>query len=447
MFVDYATPGLSITRIRFNGYNLSLIVRHPLDVGTKVSIFGEINRTVSALFCIFVKSLNVNNQNMMISETIKYIGVDDTDLDLFESQYVIPNGVSYNSYLIVDEKVAIMDSVDSRKQEEWFVNLERELCGRTPDYLVVQHMEPDHAGSIAAVVEKYPQMKIVASAKAVQMLSNFFSEVDFSGRTISVKEGDTLSLGAHTLQFAMAPMVHWPEAMVTYDMLDKVIFSADAFGKFGALAHEEEWADEARRYYINICGKYGPSVQTLLKKLSNFDIACICPLHGPMLKENLYYYLSLYNTWSLYEPESEGVFIAYASIYGGTAAAAYKLQEMLEAKGEKCVVADLSRCDMSEAVANAFRYGKLVVAAASYDGGVFPVMHDFLHHLQIKGLRNRRVGIVENGSWAPVAGRVMRSMLEQMKQMEIAEPMVTIYSRMKDEDLPNIEALANAMAE
>jgi flavorubredoxin len=394
---------------------------------------------------IFVEIFNVNNVNMIISDTIKYIGVDDTDLDLFEGQYVIPCGVSYNSYLIIDERVAIMDSVDSRKQDEWLGNLDRELDGRTPDYLIVQHMEPDHAGSIAAAVDKYPQMKIVASAKAVQMLPNFFSKVDFTNRTISVKEGDTLSLGAHTLQFTAAPMVHWPEVIVTYDMLDKVIFSADAFGKFGALAYDEEWSDEARRYYINICGKYGPSVQTLLKKLSCLDVACICPLHGPVLKENLGYYISLYNTWSLYEPESDGVFIAYASIYGGTAEAANTVKDMLLAKGEKCVVADLSRCDMSEAVANAFRYGKLVVAAASYDGGVFPVMHDFLHHLQIKGLRNRRVGIIENGSWAPVAGRVMRSMLEQMKQMEIVEPMVTIYSRMNDGDRPNLEALADAM--
>ena len=387
----------------------------------------------------------IYSMKTMISDSIKYIGVDDTDLDLFEGQYAIPNGISYNSYLILDEKIAIMDSVDVRKQTEWLANLERELNGRTPDYLVVQHMEPDHTGSVAAVAEKYLQMKIVASAKAVQMLPNFFSTTDFSGRTIAVKEGDSLSLGSHTLQFAMAPMVHWPEAMVTYDALDKVIFSADAFGKFGALAHDEEWADEARRYYVNICGKYGPSVQTLLKKLSALDIATICPLHGPVLRENLGYYISLYNTWSLYEPESEGVFIAFASIYGGTAAAAYKLKEMLDAKGEKCVVADLSRCDMSDAVANAFKYGKLVVAAATYDGGVFPPMYDFLHHLQIKGLKNRRVGIIENGSWAPVAGRVMRSMLEQMKQMEIVEPLITINARLKESELPNLEALANSI--
>ncbi|MBE6220097.1 MAG: FprA family A-type flavoprotein [Alistipes sp.] len=384
--------------------------------------------------------------NTNITDTIKYIGVDDTDLDLFESQYIIPNGMSYNSYLITDDKIAIMDSVDARKQTEWMDKLSAALEGRRPDYLVVQHMEPDHAGSIVAVVERYPEIKIVASARAIQMLPNFFEGVDFTDRTIAVKEGDTLSLGAHTLQFFMAPMVHWPEVMVSYDTHDKVLFSADAFGKFGALAHDEEWACEARRYYFNICGKYGVQVQALLKKLSQVDVACICPLHGPVLNENLGYYLSLYNTWSLYEPESEGVFVAYASIHGGTAAAANKIREMLLTKGEKKVaITDLSRDDMAEAVEDAFRYGKLIVAAASYDGGVFPPMHDFLHHLQIKGYQKRRVGIIENGSWAPVAGRVMRAMLEQMKQIEIVEPMVTINARMKQSDLSQMEALADAM--
>lgn len=384
--------------------------------------------------------------NTNITDTIKYIGVDDTDLDLFESQYIIPNGMSYNSYLITDDKIAIMDSVDARKQTEWMDKLSAALEGRRPDYLVVQHMEPDHAGSIVAVVERYPEIKIVASARAIQMLPNFFEGVDFTDRTIAVKEGDTLSLGAHTLQFFMAPMVHWPEVMVSYDTHDKVLFSADAFGKFGALAHDEEWACEARRYYFNICGKYGAQVQALLKKLSQVDVACICPLHGPVLNENLGYYLSLYNTWSLYEPESEGVFVAYASIHGGTAAAANKIREMLLTKGEKKVaITDLSRDDMAEAVEDAFRYGKLIVAAASYDGGVFPPMHDFLHHLQIKGYQKRRVGIIENGSWAPVAGRVMRAMLEQMKQIEIVEPMVTINARMKQSDLSQMEALADAM--
>lgn len=384
--------------------------------------------------------------NTNITDTIKYIGVDDTDLDLFESQYIIPNGMSYNSYLITDDKIAIMDSVDARKQTEWMDKLSAALEGRRPDYLVVQHMEPDHAGSIVAVVERYPEIKIVASARAIQMLPNFFEGVDFTDRTIAVKEGDTLSLGAHTMQFFMAPMVHWPEVMVSYDTHDKVLFSADAFGKFGALAHDEEWACEARRYYFNICGKYGVQVQALLKKLSQVDVACICPLHGPVLNENLGYYLSLYNTWSLYEPESEGVFVAYASIHGGTAAAANKIREMLLTKGEKKVaITDLSRDDMAEAVEDAFRYGKLIVAAASYDGGVFPPMHDFLHHLQIKGYQKRRVGIIENGSWAPVAGRVMRAMLEQMKQIEIVEPMVTINARMKQSDLSQMEALADAM--
>lgn len=384
--------------------------------------------------------------NSVISDAIKYIGVDDMELDLFESQYIIPNGMSYNSYLILDDKVAIMDSVDARKSEEWLEKLSCTLGDRTPDYLVVQHMEPDHAGSIAATVERYPQIKIVASARAVQMMPQFFEDIDFSSRTIAVKEGDTLELGTHTLHFIMAPMVHWPEVMVSYESHDKVVFSADAFGKFGAFACDEEWACEARRYYFNICGKYGAQVQSLLKKLAAYDVKCICPLHGPILSENLGYYISLYNTWSLYEPESEGVFVAYASIHGGTAAAAQKLREMLLAKGEKKVaIADLSRDDMAEAVEDAFKYGKMVVAAASYDGGVFPPMHDFLHHLQIKGYQKRRVGIVENGSWAPVAGRVMRSMLEQMKQVEIVEPMVTINARMKRGDIPQLEALADAM--
>ena len=382
----------------------------------------------------------------VISDAIKYIGVDDMELDLFESQYIIPNGMSYNSYLILDDKVAIMDSVDARKSEEWLEKLSCALGDRIPDYLVVQHMEPDHAGSIAATIEKYPQIKIVASARAVQMMPQFFEDIDFSSRTIAVKEGDTLELGTHTLHFIMASMVHWPEVMVSYESHDKVVFSADAFGKFGAFACDEEWACEARRYYFNICGKYGAQVQSLLKKLATYDVKCICPLHGPILSENLGYYISLYNTWSLYEPESEGVFVAYASIHGGTAAAAQKLREMLLAKGEKKVaIADLSRDDMAEAVEDAFKYGKMVVAAASYDGGVFPPMHDFLHHLQIKGYQKRRVGIVENGSWAPVAGRVMRSMLEQMKQIEIVEPMVTINARMKRGDIPQLEALADAM--
>ena len=381
-----------------------------------------------------------------VTETIKYIGVDDTTIDLFESQYIVPNGISYNSYLIKDEKIAIMDTVDLRKGEEWFANLEEALEGRTPDYLIVQHMEPDHAGNIANLLAKYPAIKIVASAKAIQMMPQFFEDTCFEGKTIAVKEGETLNLGAHTLQFFMAPMVHWPEVMVTYDQADKVLFTADGFGKFGALAHEEDWACEARRYYFNICGKYGAQVQALLKKAATLDIACICPLHGPILKENLGYYIGLYDTWSKYEVETEGIFIAYASIHGGTKKVAEKLAEILREKGApKVSIADLCRDDMAEAVEDAFRMSKLVVAAASYDADVFPPMHDFLHHLKLKAYQKRRVGIIENGSWAPCAGRVMKGMLETMKEIEIVEPMVTIRSTLKQEDIPALEALADAI--
>ena len=381
-----------------------------------------------------------------VTEKIKYIGVDDTTIDLFESQYIVPNGISYNSYLIMDEKIAIMDTADKRKSEEWFTNLEEGLEGRTPDYLIVQHMEPDHAGNIASLLAKYPNLQVAASAKAIQMMLQFFEDTCFEGRTIAVKEGDTLSLGTHTLQFFMAPMVHWPEVMVTYDSTDKVLFTADGFGKFGALAHEEEWACEARRYYFNICGKYGPQVQALLKKAATLDIACICPLHGPILKEDLGYYIGLYDTWSKYELENEGVFIAYASIHGGTRKAAEKMAEILREKGApKVSIADLSRDDMAEAVEDAFRMSKLIVAAASYDADVFPPMHDFLHHLKLKAYQKRRVGIIENGSWAPCAGRIMKGMLESMKEIEIVEPMVTIRSAMKQGDIPALEALADAM--
>ena len=381
-----------------------------------------------------------------VTEKIKYIGVDDTTIDLFESQYIVPNGISYNSYLIMDEKIAIMDTADKRKSEEWFTNLEEGLEGRTPDYLIVQHMEPDHAGNIASLLAKYPNLQVAASTKAIQMMPQFFEDTCFEGRTIAVKEGDTLSLGTHTLQFFMAPMVHWPEVMVTYDSTDKVLFTADGFGKFGALAHEEEWACEARRYYFNICGKYGPQVQALLKKAATLDIACICPLHGPILKEDLGYYIGLYDTWSKYEVETEGVFIAYASIHGGTRKAAEKMAEILREKGApKVSIADLSRDDMAEAVEDAFRMSKLIVAAASYDADVFPPMHDFLHHLKLKAYQKRRVGIIENGSWAPCAGRIMKGMLESMKEIEIVEPMVTIRSAMKQGDIPALEALADAM--
>ena len=383
---------------------------------------------------------------MEITPSIKYVGVDDLDIDLFESQYVVPEGMSYNSYVILDEKVAIMDTVDARKGAEWWVNVEAVLAGRTPDYLVVQHLEPDHAALIHEVLGKYPQLKVVATAKAVQMMPQFFENVDFEGRTIAVKEGDTLSLGNHTLQFFVAPMVHWPEVMVSYEQSEKVLFAADAFGKFGALCNEGSWDCEARRYFINICGKYGAQVQTLLKKAAALDIATICPLHGPVLTENLGHYIGLYDIWSKYEPETEGVLVAYASIHGGTAAAANRLAEILRENGApKVVVADLSRCDMAEAVEDAFRYSHMVVCAASYDADVFPPMHDFLHHLKLKNYQNRKVAIVENGSWAPTAGRVMRAMLEGMKNVTIVEPMVTIRSRMKESDLPTMQQLATAL--
>ena len=379
-----------------------------------------------------------------ITEKIKYIGVDDTDIDLFESQYIVPNGVSYNSYVILDEKVAVMDTVDLRKCDEWLNNLATALEGRTPDYLIVQHLEPDHAGSIAKVLERYPAMQIVASDKAVKMMPQFFYNVNFEGRIIGVKEGGTLSLGGRTLHFAMAPMVHWPEVMVTYDSSEKVLFSADGFGKFGALAHDEEWACEARRYYFNICGKYGAPVQALLKKAAQLDIAIICPLHGPILTENLGYYIGLYDTWSKYEPEDEGVLVAYASIHGNTAEVAKKFADILRAKGaKKVVVSDLSRSDMAEVVEDAFRYSRLVVAAASYDSDVFPPMHDFLHHLAIKGFCKRRIGIIENGSWAPSAGRAMRNIIDRFKDVEVIEDMVTIVSRMKPADMPALERLAD----
>ena len=383
---------------------------------------------------------------MTITNNVRYIGVDDTTLDLFEGQYIIPNGISYNSYLILDEKVTIMDTVDARMAKEWWENLEAALDGRTPDYLVVQHMEPDHASLVAEVMERYPNLQVVATQRALQMMPLFFEGADFSARSIAVGEGDTLSLGAHTLRFFLAPMVHWPEVMVSLEETEGILFAADAFGKFGALCHEEDWACEARRYYFNICGKYGVQVQALLKKLAGANVQTICPLHGPILTENLGYYIGLYDTWSKYEPETEGVFIAYASIHGGTAKAAHKLAEILREKGApKVSIADLSRDDMAEAVEDAFRMSKLIVCASSYDAGLFPPMHEFLHKLIIKNYQNRRVGILENGSWAPTAGKVMRNMLLEMKDLEIVSPMVTIRARMKAEDLPAMEELANAI--
>lgn len=385
--------------------------------------------------------------NVEISSTVKYIGVDDTTIDLFESQYVVPRGVSYNSYVILDEKVAVMDTVDKRGVEEWEGNLLKALDGRKVDYLVIQHMEPDHSGSIVRLAERFPEMTLVGNAKTFGMLAQFF-DLPLEGRTLVVKEGDSLSLGSHTLNFIMAPMIHWPEVMVTYESSEKILFSADGFGKFGALGVEDEegWACEARRYYFNIVGKYGAPVQALLKKAAGLDLACICPLHGPVLKENLEYYVNLYDIWSSYRAEDEGILIACASIHGNTAVAAQRLAELLRQKGvKKVVVRDLARVDMAEAVEDAFRYDRMILAAASYDGGVFPCMEEFLHHLQSKAYQNRRVGILENGSWAPSAAKVMKGILETMKNVELAEPVVTIRSAMKESDLPALEKLAEAM--
>ena len=383
-----------------------------------------------------------------MSDTIKYIGVDDLDIDLFESQYVVPEGMSYNSYLIDDEKIAVLDTADRRKGEEWKANLKAALGNRQPDYLVAHHMEPDHSALIAWMLETYPGLQLVCSAQAAKMLANFFEGFNFEGRVMTVKEGDTLSLGKHELKFITAAMVHWPEVIMSYDSTDKVLFSADGFGKFGALVNEtDDWACEARRYYFNICGKYGIQVQSVMKKLAAIDVQAICPLHGPVLKgEALAEAVKLYDTWSKYEPESEGILIAYASIHGGTAATAERLAEMLNKKGaKKVVVSDLSRSDLAEVIEDAFRYPTVVVAASSYDGGVFPVMHDFLYHLQIKNYQKRRFGIIENGSWAPSAGKVMRSMIEGLKDCEIVEPMVTIRSRMKAADEAQLEQLADSL--
>ena len=382
---------------------------------------------------------------IQISDSIRYIGVDDLDLDLFESQYVVPEGMSYNSYLILDEKVAIMDTADARKGDEWHARLEEELQGRTPDYLVSHHMEPDHAALIARVAAEFPTLKIVLSAQAQKMLGQFF-DADLTGRTMVVKEGDTLCLGRHTLSFIAAPMVHWPEVLMSYEETEKVLFAADGFGKFGALQNEtDDWACEARRYYFNICGKYGVQVQNVLRKAAQLDIRTICPLHGPVLSGDLTPYLKLYDTWSRYEPETDGVFVAYASIHGGTAQAALRLADMLRQKGIKVATSDLTRDDQAEAIEDAFRYPRLVVCASSYDAGVFPPMHDFLYHLQIKNYQRRRVGIVENGSWAPSAGKTMRAMLEQMKDITVVEPVVTLRSRMKEADIATLQTLADAM--
>ena len=383
--------------------------------------------------------------DVYVSDAVKYIGVDDKTIDLFESQYLVPNGVSYNSYVIMDEKIAVMDTVDKRGTDEWLAKLERELGDRTPDYLVVQHMEPDHAGSVKILADKYPSMQLVANAKTFTMMEQFF-DMDLTDRKVVVKEMDTLSLGAHTLTFVMAPMVHWPEVMVSYESTEKILFAADGFGKFGALDADEDWTCEARRYFINIVGKYGAQVQALLKKAATLDIAMICPLHGPILKENLGYYIEKYDTWSSYRPEDKGILVAYASIHGNTRAAVEEFAAMLEAKGaEKVVVTDLARDDMAEAIEDAYRYDRLVVACPTYDGSVFPCMEDFLYHLKIKNFQNRKVGIIENGSWAPQSGKLMTAYFEGMKDITLVGEKVTIKSSLKEDSRKALEALADAM--
>ena len=381
-----------------------------------------------------------------ISDQIKYIGVDDPQLDLFESQYALPDGMCYNSYVIIDEKIAVMDTIDQRKTDEWFDNLEQALAGRSPDYLVISHLEPDHAYNIAKAAEKYPEMKLIGNAKTFSMLPQFFT-ADFSDRSVTVKEGDTVDLGEHKLTFFMAPMVHWPEVMVTYEQNEKILFTADAFGKFGVMdAEPDDWACEARRYYFNICGKYGAQVQALLKKTAKLDIQTICPLHGPILTENLSYYIGLYDTWSKYEAETDGIFIVYATVHGNTRIAAEKLYDILKSKTDKKIsISDLTRSDFHENIEDAFKYSKMIMLAPSYDGGIFPVANEFLHHLKIKGYKNRKVAIVENGSWAPSAGRVMREYFEGMKDVEICDVSVTIKSTLKPDSLGKLEKLADAM--
>lgn len=378
------------------------------------------------------------------SDSVKYIGANDRELDLFEGQYPIPNGVSYNSYVIIDEKIAVMDTVDARKGDQWLENLEEQLGGRTPNYLVVSHLEPDHSANIKTFTQKYPSAVLVGNAKTFQMLPQFF-DIDAAVEKLTVKEGDTLSLGRHELTFIMAPMVHWPEVMVEYESCEKILFSADGFGKFGALDADEDWACEARRYYFNIVGKYGGPVQTLLKKAAKLEIKTICPLHGPVLTENLSYYINLYDIWSSYKPETDGVFIACASVYGNTKNAALKLKELLEEKGIKTAFSDLTRDDVAEAVEDAFKYPVTVLAAASYDGGVFPPMESFLCHLKSKAFQGRKIGIIENGSWAPSAARTMKGMLESMKNITVCENTVTVKSAFRESDIPALEALADEL--
>lgn len=382
---------------------------------------------------------------MFVTEDIRYIGVNDHDVDLFEGQYTVENGMSYNSYVILDEKVAVMDTVDAHFGVEWLQNLETELNGRRPDYLVVQHMEPDHSANIAVFMETYPEAQIVSSAKAFVMMQQFFG-TDFPERKVVVGEGSTLELGRHTLTFVTAPMVHWPEVIVTYDSTDKVLFSADGFGKFGALDVEEDWADEARRYYIGIVGKYGAQVQALLKKAAALDIAIICPLHGPVLNENLGYYLDKYNTWSSYAVEDEGVVIAYTSVYGHTKEAVEELAEKLNQRGcPNVVVADLARCDMAEVVADAFRYSKLVLATTTYNATIFPHMQNFIDHLTARNYQGRTVGMIENGAWAPMAAKVMKKMLETSKNLTYTDTTVTVKCALNDASRAQIDALADEL--
>ena len=385
-------------------------------------------------------------RDMTISQDILYIGASDKDIKIFESQYVLENGMSYNSYLIKDEKNVVLDTIDEKLTDTWLENLEKALDGEKPDYLIVSHMEPDHAYNIGAIVKKYPEMKIVGNQLTFNMLANFFKEIDFSNRKFVVMEGDVLDIGKHKLQFFMAPMVHWPEVMVTYEQTEKILFSADGFGKFGALDVEEEWDCEARRYYFGIVGKYGMQVQALLKKAATLDIQMICPLHGPILKENLGYYIDKYNTWSSYKPEEEGIYIACSSIYGNTLKAAQKLAHILKEKGaKKVVLADLTKEDWAEAIEDAFRYSHLIVASSSYNAGLFPPMKQFLDRLKERNYQNRTVGIIENGSWAPSAGKCMKGTLEEMKNINIIEPMITIKSTMSDENIAQMKKMADAL--
>lgn len=381
-----------------------------------------------------------------VTDSIYYVGVDDKDIDLFENQYVVPNGMAYNSYVIDDEKIVIMDMVDVKCAEEWYANLDEVLKGRQPDYLVMSHLEPDHSANLTEVLKRYPELKVVSNAKLLAMIPNFFPDIDLTGRTITVDGSEPFDTGVHKLNFVMAPMVHWPEVMVTYESAEKVLFAADAFGKFGTLDTDEDWACEARRYYFNIVGKYGMPVQALLKKAENFDIQIICSLHGPILKEDLGYYINLYKTWSSYEPEDKGVFIAYSTLHGNTGNAAKKLAELLKEKGcPKVVVSDLAREDMAECVEDAFRYDRMVLASPTYDGGLMPVMMDFIYHLKSKAYQNRTVGFIENGSWAPMSGKLMKEQMAAMKNINIIEDVVTVKSALKAADEAKLEELADKL--